>query len=452
MKKAFFTVFVVIAVVMVTVLSGCSQEAGSDGKKGDSKSGDVTLTVLINAGAKVDFLKDKVKPAFEKENPGVKLNVLSVPYDQYDSKLSTLIAGGTPPDVWSHWGQSGFADYYKRGLIADLSPFMDDFDKSKMQDKLLDIYNIDGKQHGIPFSSFTSFFYYNKELLDKAGIDYPEYKWNDPEWNWDKVVDMAKQLTKDYGKPNGVYGFTMNLGDTIDTYGWDWGADIYGDEAYKSGMVGESQLTGPKFIESVTFFRDLIFKEKVSPTADITQAAQQTGDPFVAGKVAMNMTGAWGLGNYEKGKMKFGVAPIPTGPAGTATPILYVDPLMISSKSKHPDEAWKLVKFLASTEAQKMWVEVTGFPPADTEAYEDWYSRFKDNIDVAYLKELNEAAIENGKESPNHLLSGYAEILTFLTNESEPIFLKNEDPKQLLEKMDPKFNDLLQRIKQKSEK
>lgn len=444
MKSKVIGLLVIISFVMVMLLTGCSSD-------GDSKGSKKTVTVLINSGFKEDYFK-AVKTNFEKKHSDIEISLITVPYDQVDSKLSALVAGGTPPDIWSHWADSGFSDYVHRGLVADLTPYMEEFDNPNIPDKLMEIYNLDGKQYGIPFSIYSQFLYYNKKLFDEAGVPYPDqYKWGDPEWNWDEVVSLAKKLTKNYGKPDAVYGLTSNIGDSIDSYAWDWDADIYTDEEYKSGFVTESRMDNPKFVEAIEFFQSLVFEEEVSPTSAITDAMAKTGDPFVTGRVAMNIVGGWGLGNYKKSGVDFGIAPIPTGPNGKATAHLYVDPIMMSSKSKNPDAAWKLVEYLTSEEGQMIWAE-QGYPPADSVAIEKWYSQFDDNIAPGYLKELVNAGIEGGKESPNHLLVGYSDILTFMTNESQPIFLKNEEPSKVLAEMDKKFEDVIEKIKQRSQK
>ena len=62
---------------------------------------------------------------FEAANPGIKINLVVVPWNDFDTKMQTMTAAGTPPDIWSHWGPSGFADYVKRGLVADLTPYIE---------------------------------------------------------------------------------------------------------------------------------------------------------------------------------------------------------------------------------------------------------------------------------------------------------------------------------------
>jgi len=444
LRKQLISLFAASALAATTLLSGCGVATSGAGTK------TITFLTPIEPGHGKDyFMENVVAPAFEKQNPGVKLDIISVPWAQFDSKLSTLVAAGTPPDVFSHWGASGFGDYYKRGMIANLSPYMSSFTNKNIPDKLMKTYQVNGKQYGIPFASFPTFLYFNKTLFDQAHIPYPTYNWNDPNWTWDNVVGVAKKLTKNYGNPNAVYGFSMGMGN-VDSYGWDWGVDLYDKNAYKTGFPTDANFDNPKYINAIRFFQDLIYKDKVSPTPALLNAVTQTGDPFISGKVAMELTGGWGMGTYTHGNVKFGIAPVPMGPNGTATPVLYTDPLMMSSKTKSPSAAWKLIQFMTTTGEQKVWTKTTGYPPADTMAAEDYYKQFSGNVDPARMKNLTQAAIAVGKESPNHLLAGYSDIYTFLQNQTQPIFLDDKDPAKVLPTLKQPFKQLLNQIKAKS--
>jgi multiple sugar transport system substrate-binding protein len=90
--------------------------------------------------------QDVIIPDFEAKHPNIKINLTIVTWDDFDTKMQTMIAAGTPPDVWSHWGPSGFADYVIRGLAADLTPYIerDNFDLSDFIPEVLDIYTLEG--------------------------------------------------------------------------------------------------------------------------------------------------------------------------------------------------------------------------------------------------------------------------------------------------------------------
>ncbi|MCM3630888.1 sugar ABC transporter substrate-binding protein [Paenibacillus glycanilyticus] len=471
MAKKWVSMATVFSIGAVLALSGCSSSTDNTSNTGNTGEGSagtanapaggsnadsgkkVTIT-LLNAqdnGIRDKFLPDVVKKKFEEANPNIKLEIISVPYDQFDSKMNTMVAGGTPPDVWSHWGQSGFVDYNVRDMVLDLTPYMNDFNNPNISQSTLDIYKIDGKQKGIPLNIYSSMIFYNKDLFDKAGVTVPNYKPGDPAWTWDEFVELAKSVSKDYGKPSAVYGFTYGMGEHFLTYSWDWGLDIF-DPAYATGFLGKADLTDPKLVDATKFFQDLIFKDKIMPTKAAEESISKIGDPLLTGKVAMSLVGSWAMGGFKDTNMKFGVLPLPTGSAGTSTPFIYADPLMISSKSKNPDAAWKLVQFMTSPEMQLEMTKATGYPPSDSVAYKEWFNQYKDLTDIQYLEEVNTAAIEKGKESPNHLIAGYGDITSFILNEQQAIFNKDEDPTAVLKEMNPKFQQLLDDIKQKAGK
>jgi multiple sugar transport system substrate-binding protein len=471
MAKKWLGITVVAVMMAVLVLSGCSSK-NNDGSNSNAapsgsasasapassdtaaNSGEKVTITLLNAqdnGIRDKFLPNVIKKKFEDANPNIKLEIISVPYEQFDSKMNTLVAGGTPPDVWSHWGMSGFVDYKTRDMTLDLTPYMSQFSNSNISQATLDIYKVDGKQFGIPLNIYSSMIFYNKGIFDKAGVTVKNYQPGDPEWTWPKLVELAKSVTKDYGKPSAVYGFTQSMGEHFLTYGWDWGVDPFKD-AYASGFVDKANLTDPKLVESTKFFQDMIFKDKVMPTNAVHTAIGKAGDPILTGKVAMDLNGSWEMGGFKDTKTKFGVLPVPTGPAGTSTPFIYADPLMISSKSKHPEAAWKLIQFMTSPEMQLEMTKQTGYPPADSVAYQEWFKQYSELTDVQYLQQVNTAAIEKGKESPNHLVAGYGDITSFMINEQQGIFNKNDDVASALAKMNPKFQQLLDQIKQKAGK
>jgi multiple sugar transport system substrate-binding protein len=463
MGKKWLGVAVVCAMLFSIILSGCSvskdngsangttkEPASSAGIGSSSKENKGTIT-LLNAqdnGIRDKWLSDVIKPKFEAANPGIKLDIINSPYEQFDTKMSTMVAGGNPPDVWSHWGQSGFVDYKMRGLTLDITPYMKDFNNPNISESSLKIYNVEGKQYGIPLNIYSSMIFYNKSIFDKAGVKVEQYKFGDPAWTWDKLVELGKSVSKDFGKPTAIYGFTTSMGTHIATYSWDWGLDIYKD-AYSSGLLTQANLTDPKFVEAVKFFQDLTFKHHIMPTTAVNDALTKTGDPIMTGKVAMTLSGSWKMGGFTENKINFGILPLPIGPAGTTTPFIYADPLMISSKSKNPEAAFKLVQFMTNPETQLEMVKTTGYPPADSFAYKEWFQQYKDFVDVAYLEEINAASIEHGKESPNHLIAGYSDITSFMKNEQQAILIKGDDPLKVLTAMQPKFQKLLDEIKQK---
>ncbi len=95
--------------------------------------------------------------AFEKIHPDIKVELQIVPWAQFDPKLSALWAANTPPDVWAQWGQSGFRDYLNRNMLLDQTPYIKgdaaELHLADISTKLRNLYAVNGKTYGIPFSS-----------------------------------------------------------------------------------------------------------------------------------------------------------------------------------------------------------------------------------------------------------------------------------------------------------
>ena len=120
--------------------------------------------------------QDVVIPAFEEENPDVSVQLLIIDQPDIAVKREAMIAAGEPLHVWStNWGGDGFASDRARGLITDLTPLIerDNVDMSVFIPEVLAIYENEGKQWGLPFLTTGSYVFYNMDLFDAAGIEYP---------------------------------------------------------------------------------------------------------------------------------------------------------------------------------------------------------------------------------------------------------------------------------------
>ncbi len=366
-------------------------------------------------------------PDFEKQNPNIRINLVVVPSSDFDTKMQTMIAANTPPDIWSHWGPSGFQDYVNRGLVADLTPYIarDNFDLSDFQPEVLDIYKVDGRLMGLPILSTGSFLFYNKDLFDKAGIAYPPSSWDDRTWTYDKFLEMCKALTSVTGDPaTDVYGCNLSLWPN-DAYALMWGQDIFPDSAYQTGFADKSFLDDPKVIAAFQARQDMLWKLKYMPSPAASDAINTTGDIFMTGKIAMNLTGGWGWWNYpDIQDFRWAAAALPYGADGRRD-VLFTDPWMMSSKSAHPDQAWTFLKYLTGAAQQKSWMELTGAPPVRQSLAETWYRQFP-GMAPEEVKMVHLGALAYGRESPHHLLVKYSQLFQIISTAVDPI-LNNQN-------------------------
>ncbi len=391
--------------------------------------------------------QDVVIPAFEAEHPNIKINLVIVTWDDFDTKMQAMIAAGTPPDIWSHWGPSGFADYVTRGLVADLTPYIerDNYDLSDFIPEVLDIYTIDGKIYGLPMLTTGSFIFYNKDLFDAAGVEYPPTDWSDTTWTYDAFVEKCGQLTNITDDME-TTTFGCNLGFwPNDSYAWMFGQDLYPDSAYETGFADEAYLDSEAAIAAFQARQDLVWKLNYMP--DPAQVdALGGGDIFQNGKVAMNLTGGWGWWNYVglEEQFNWGVAALPFG-GPNRRDVVFTDPWMMSSQTPHPDEAWEFLKYLASAEVQRQWMELVKAPPARISLAEDWYTLFP-TMTPEEVKELHLGALQYGRESPNHLLVRFDQLNQVVSAALDPVFNNETTAAEALPAADAELEAALQQI------
>ncbi len=409
------------------MMGGCTGQsvgktADANGTVNSAGSGPVTITIMqANSPDKAYF--DKLGAEFTKRNPNIKVEVIPVPYDQFDSKLQTLVASGTAPDVTTHVQLMGFMDFYSKGLLTDLTPYIEkykfDYQKLGIPKNVMDTAVIDGKTYGIPLNTFTSVLIYNKDIFDKAHVAYPPSDYNDKSWTFDKMVEVAKKLTSGKGGDK-VYGLE-----------WDWSAksplqdtEYFGPKLFnmdnnKKGYAASSNMAKSDVISAYQRIADLAFVDGVSPNpATLTaMTGSNDSDPLLTGKIAMEVEGAWGLSGLNDLPFRVGVAAVPIGANEKARDVLFTDPYFVLKGSKHPEEAFKFISFMAEPEIQKKMIEYSeGNPPSSTLALDTYYNFFS-SVDPADLKNVITGGLQYGVEDVEHLITGSGQIHNLLANE-----------------------------------
>ena len=297
--------------------------------------------------------------AFHTVEPKITVKVTVSDWDTYWDKLQTGLAGGAAPDVFAMDGPL-FPDYAGRDVLLDLSPYvqaegypLDSLDANAVKDFTMP----DGRQLGLPRDLNVIALFYNKTMFDKAGIPYP-----DDTWDWAKLVEVGKQLTLDTNKDGkvdqwGLYTETTDMENYWSSLVWQNGGDILAPDG-KSVVLDQPAATG-----GIQFLQDLIWKEKVVHEPALFA---ETGDAFEQGKAAMEANGSWQIATDEAAGLKFGIAPLPKGPAGQATSVNPTGAVVYKG-TKAPDAAWAFVKYLASPAAQQKIMALKASLPANKE-------------------------------------------------------------------------------------
>ena len=147
-----------------------------------------------------------VVDAFNASQDRIEAVLEVVPYESGRDTLSTQIAAGNGPDIVGPVGIGGSNDFY--GQWMDLTPLIEaaNYDLSVFNPALVDFYQTEEGQVGLPWMVFPTGLYYSPALFDEAGLNYPPTNIGDPyvwadgteeEWSWETLTKVAKQLTVD---------------------------------------------------------------------------------------------------------------------------------------------------------------------------------------------------------------------------------------------------------------
>jgi len=316
---------------------------------GDTKSGSGEVVTLKFMGWEASPLETQsVKKGLEtfmKNHPNIKVEYTPVPSSQYASKLLTMLAGNAAPDVF-FLGATDYRSFAERNVLLDLTPnfgaefSIDDFITSSAQ-----IMEIDGKVYGVSSCTVSPVLYYNKKLFDDAGLPYPP---SDPAkaWTWQEFVDVARKLTKKEGdkiSQYGAYGFENFYMTTALLF--SNGVTLFNEDGTKM------TINTPEAKEVLQAILDLRQKEELAPEAKMLEnVGMKAAQMLQTGKVAMLIDGSWALQELATMNFPVGVAALPKFQHAATHGQAHVHAAW--AKTKHPKEAWELIKFLSSEEYQ----------------------------------------------------------------------------------------------------
>lgn len=390
--------------------------------------------------ARLDGVAQPVIEAFQKQNPNIKVEIENIGSGtEYWTKLQTMIAGGTAPDVIYPATHNAYALASQGALVFldDLAK-RDNLDLNKYDKSILDLYKYNGKVACLPIDTAALVVYYNKDMFDKAGLPYPKGG-----WTWAEFLDTAKKLTKD---TNGD-GKTDQFG--VDTWTAYWpvivwsmtGHGVFDDIRKPAKFI----INDKESVDALQWLGDLTNKHKVMPS---TAERASISDMFLAGKSGMNIIGHWRVPQYMANikDFKWDVAVLPKGKilANRSDGSCFG----ITAQSKNPEAAWEFVKFLAGPNSMGvgLLLDLQQMTPALTD-----YQKSDRFLKPANLANVNKNAFLAGKDNlftmydPIH--PSYDELNTIMSQELGELWNGNATAQQAIDRMLPKINDALKKVK-----
>ncbi|MDV3429185.1 MAG: sugar ABC transporter substrate-binding protein [Bacillota bacterium] len=359
MKKSLS--FLLAALTSVSILfTGCGNAA-----KPTNSSGKVTtLTYWTFQELHKQFWDDAVV-TWNKKHPDkqIELKTDVYPYDDLHNKLLIALQSGTgAPDI-ADIEISKFANFVKgsKPALVELNDIVEPVKNDLIMGRL-DNYAKDGKYYGVDYHVGAQVMYYNKEILDKAGINADDIK------TWDDYVAAGKKVVAATGKP-------MTTVETTDQWTFYPLINMQGSDYFdKSGKV---QLDNAVNVKTLQMLKDLVYKDKI---AVLAPGGNHHTEEYWAwmnkGNAASVWMPLWYMGRFEQYmpdlKGKIIVRPMPTFPGGKKSAGMGGTASVITNQTKSVDLAKQFMAEakLSKEGSIKTWT-ILGFDPIRKDAWTD---------------------------------------------------------------------------------
>ena len=337
-----------LAAAVTMVLAGCGGDSGDSGGSGDAPPGGTSETV--DSLTVLDYYSDEpghTNIGKQLSNCGTSIGVAkidhqSVPGPTLIQKVLQQASSKSLPDVLM-LDNPEIQQIAETGALSPLEDF--GINAEGYAPGPVSAATYDGKLYGLQPGANTLAIFYNKKVLEKAGVEPPT--------TWDELRTTAKKLT--VGKQ---YGFAFNA--TADYEGaWQFLPPMW------TNGGDETNLTSPEVAGALQLWKDLVDDGSVSKSV-VNWKQSDVNDQFIAGKAAMMLNGPWQIPALDKAKIDYGVVPFPVNTSGQTS----VAPLggeawtvPLTADEAKMTKAAELVKCMNTDENQMLRAKQGGLVP-----------------------------------------------------------------------------------------
>jgi multiple sugar transport system substrate-binding protein len=414
------------AMPAATAATGGATTTGEGATAG--ASGDVTkikvedgaeLRIVVNGNPTEQKLYQDGVARFNQTFPNIKVTV-DVNNDSYETNMKAQMAAGTAPDVFLLPPQLMGA-FAPEGLLLPLDDAMSQAgaQAGDYVESIFKLFQLDGKQYGIPKDFGTLVLFVNDDMAQKAGVDPASIK------TWTNLKDAAKKMTSGEG-PSKVYGMCI----TPDIQRIGTAMLQNGNSIVQDGKAVFNQENGVAAI-------DFWYGFKTDGTGELYKEMGKgwCGEAFSSKAAGIVMEGGWLVpfmadAANKATDVKYTAIPLPAPDSGgKAGDWLFTNAFGANSKTKYPNAAAALVLYLTSAQNQKALLPSGLATPSLVALADDPY--FKDNPVAKVL-------VDQGKigTSVDLLLGGPAkvgDVVSKMNQGIEAIFLGQATTKDALD-------------------
>lgn len=292
--------------------------------------------------------------AFEGEHPEIDIELIHIPsQSDYRLRLGADFAAGSPADVVLI-NYRRYAPFAARGVLEPLAPFLRRSELIADSDffpEATDPFRWRGQLMCIPQNISSLVVYYDKDLFDEAGLDYPA-----KDWTWDDFLATAKALTKDLDADGQTDQYGLGTEASIfrvAPFIWQNGGELVVTE--QNGTPLRLALDSRAAREAIEWFVALQTEHGVVPDA-LAEAAQESESRFLDGSLAMFLNSRRGVPTYRSiSDFDWDVTALPR--KEQAAGILHSDAYCMAAAAQDKEAAWTFIEFANSPEGQAIVAE-----------------------------------------------------------------------------------------------
>ncbi|MGL5061742.1 MAG: ABC transporter substrate-binding protein [Microcoleus sp.] len=384
-----FTIFGLLGLLLSTAVS-CSRGASNSGS--NNAPGIEFWTMQLQPQFTEYF--NQTIAAFEKENPGVKVRWVDVPWSAMESKILGAVSAKTAPDV-VNLNPDFAALLAGRNAWLNLDDRIPEPVRSSYLPNIWKASVLDGNSYGIPWYLTTQVTIYNTDLLKKAGIAKPPT-------TYAELATVAKQVKEKTGK----FAFFV-------TFVPEDSAEVL-QSLVQMGVTlvdanGKAAFNTDKGKAAFQYWVDL-YKGGLLPQDVLVQGHRRAIELYQAGETALLGSGPQFLKAIADNAPSIGAvsaaAPQITGESGKKT--VAVMNLVVPKDSKHPDDAVKFALYVTNSQNQLAFAKAANVLPSTTQALQDNY--FKSVPDSAPAADRARIVSAAGLEKAELLLPPLKDI------------------------------------------
>lgn len=292
-----------------------------------------TTVRYFTFSAAPDYLEelDAIIAAFEEANPGITVEVETAPFADYFTLLQADIVGGDAPDVFE-LNYENFVTYAANGTLLDIGNLVSE--DAPFYSAALEAFQYDGQQLALPASFSTVLLFYNKDLFDQAGVEYPT-----ADWTWEDAREAAIAIRE--------------LGDDV----WGLYSPVQFWEFYKKAAqngeceffnedMTESTVNSPACVETLETMVSFMNDGLMPTNAELSGVSDS--ELFLSGNLGMLVTGIWMFGAFQEADFAWDVEVEPA--LNQNANHFFANGVAVSASTENPEAAAAWAEFLASSE------------------------------------------------------------------------------------------------------